>query len=170
MSADLRLSARDAKDLEILSAVLQDAVLKVGDIAYLKARRRFALVANRFVWEEAEKPRRKRAPFLRVRTGLHFEDVLGVQAHRIRRDDPDAVLELLAIRFEPEAPEDPENPAGHVELVFAGGGAIKLHVECLEAHLRDMGAPWPTKHKPEHPDVDEPGGAPGEEPGDGQAR
>ena len=139
----LRLLVADADDLTILSTVLQDSIAKVRDFAHFPARRRFAFVANRFVWEEAAD--KKGGPFARVRAGCHFDDVISVRHFKLRPDARDAVLELLAIRFEPAS-----DGAGVVLLDFAGGGAIRLEVESLNAQLADISAPWLTQAKPEH--------------------
>ncbi|OFW99973.1 MAG: hypothetical protein A3E78_04150 [Alphaproteobacteria bacterium RIFCSPHIGHO2_12_FULL_63_12] len=139
----LRLMVGDADDLKVLSAVLQDAIAKVGDFAHVPSQRRFAFVANRFVWEDAAD--KKRGPFARVRAGCHFDDVLAVRQMNLRPDAKDGVLNLLAIRFEPSA-----DGAGAVMFDFAGGGAIRLEVESLNAQLADMSEPWPARAKPAH--------------------
>jgi hypothetical protein len=139
----LKLLAMDDEDLAVLSAHVQDAVLKVADLVNLPKERRFAIGMNRFTWEKADGQRRN---FERRRAALTFDRVLSVQTSHIRRDQPEAVLELLAIGFEPEG----EAPAGHVMLYFAGGGAIRLAVECIEARLADLGTAWATRSKPSH--------------------
>jgi hypothetical protein len=80
-----------------------------------------------------------------VRTGLHFDGVLKVKAQKIKQDSKDVVLELLSVRFEPSA-----DGAGAVTLVFAGGAAIRLEVEMLDAEITDISEPWSTKNKPGH--------------------
>ena len=95
----LKLMAEDEEDLAILSAHLQDAVMRVGDLAYLPKSRRFAAFLNRFCWEGCP----ENSVGERTRSGLHFNNVLKVQAMNVRQDDPDAVVELLALRFEPKA-------------------------------------------------------------------
>jgi hypothetical protein len=139
----VRMFAEDADDLGVISALLQDAVAKVGDFAYLPKDRRFAFVANRFLWECAG-PKQKSAPG-RARAGCHFDDVLSAQQMRIRADAADAVLELLSIRFEPGA-----DGGGVILLDFAGGGAIRLDVESVNAQLSDIAGPWPTRLTPKH--------------------
>ena len=52
MSDYLRLKAETLEDLQILSAMLQDAAVKTTDIAYLPGTNRFALVTNRYRWEK----------------------------------------------------------------------------------------------------------------------
>ena len=139
----LRLMAGDTEDLGVLSACLQDAVAKLGDFAFIPAERRFAFVANRFVWECAGD--RKAGPFARVRAGAHFDDVIAAKFQHLRDDAKDAVVELLAIRFEPG-----EDGAGEIFLDFAGGGAVRLTVESINAYMSDMSDPWRTRAKPKH--------------------
>ena len=138
------LAAEDAEDLQVISAKLQDAIARVADLVWLPKARRFVALFNRFKWEAAEK---RRSGDLRVRSGLHFDGVLSVKSHKIMRGNPDAVLSLLAIRFAPRGAED---PGGTVELVFAGGGTVKLEVEYLDAELADMSGEWAARGRPEH--------------------
>lgn len=138
------LAAQDSEDLQIISACLQDAVARVKDLVWLPKARRFAALFNRFKWEDSE----TRREALRVRTGLSFETVLSAQSQNIRYDDPEAVLSLLAIRFDPAGSDD---PGGTVELVFSGGGAIRLQVECIEANLSDVSGEWAARGTPAHP-------------------
>jgi hypothetical protein len=145
----LKLAALDEEDLAIVSAHVQDAVALTGDLLWTPADHRFAMAMNRFAWEAAPVGRAK--TWQRRRSILHFDRVLSVKAQHIRRDSPDAVLELLAITFEPG-----EAPAGHVLLTFAGGGSMRLEVECIEAQLADLGAAWQTKALPAHDLSDQP--------------
>ena len=139
----LKLIALDSEDLRVLSCHLQDAVIRVGDMAYLKESLRFALIANRFDWEGAVST--DKGEFQRRRTGLRFERVKSAQVHAIDLKNKDLVLALLAVAFEPG-----DEPEGMLTLHFAGGGAIRLRVECIEAELRDLGAAWRTQRKPDH--------------------
>jgi hypothetical protein len=143
---DLKLIALDAEDLAVLSAHLQDAVVRVADMTFRKGEKRFAALLNRFDWEKAiDEPGRK--TFERRRAGLRFERVLKAKVSGIDLKDSKAVLSLLAIAFEPK-----DEPEGFVTLHFSGGPAIRLHVECIEAELKDLGAAWATRQKPEHGD------------------
>ncbi len=139
---ELTLAAEDAQDLEIISARLQDAVAPLKEIVWLPKARRFAALFNRFVWED----KRKNAN-LRVRSLLHFDDVLSVQAKQIKMGAPDAVVSLLAIEFAPKGGED---PGGTVTLVFSGGGTIRLEVECRAAGLTDVRSEWDARGHPAH--------------------
>jgi hypothetical protein len=137
----LRLLAEDEEDLKIISAHLQDAVMRIGDLAYLARHRRFAALVNRFCWEDCEEGNFG----VRVQAGLHFDGVLKVQSQNLRQDDPDAVAVLLAIEFTPET-----DGSGIIDLLFSGGGRIKLEVECIEATLRDITDPRPAVARPAH--------------------
>jgi hypothetical protein len=141
----LKLHALDAEDLALLSAHLQDALVRVGDIAFAPDKLRFALVASRFDWVAEAEGRLERR-----RTGLHFEAVTRVRQLGVARDRPDAVLSLLAVTFEPGH----SSPGGVARLVFAGGPEILLEVECVEAQLCDLGPRWAVAARPTH-DLDE---------------
>lgn len=139
----LRMLVETHEDLKVMSASFQDAVMKVGDIAYLKEARRFAFVTNRFVWECAAG--RRQGPFARVRAGAHFDDVLAVREQNVRTDAKDAIVELLSVRF-----DETEDGGGLITLDLAGGGAIELTVESLNAGMADMSEPWRTRSRPDH--------------------
>ena len=142
MKVGLTLAAEDAADLEVISARLQDAVAHLKDLVYLPKKRRFAAVFNRFRWEEDEKRGDQR-----IRSGLHFDGVLSVRSSKLKRGAPEAVVSLLAIRYTPKGGED---PGGTVELTFAGGGALKLEVEVIDAGLTDLGGVWAARGRPAH--------------------
>lgn len=146
---DLKLIALDADDLAVISAHLQDAVMTVGDLAYLPRERRFVALANRFDWMGAlREGASDKDGFNRRRAGIRFERVLGAQVQGVDLGDKSRVLSLLAISFDPSAA-----PEGHVTLHFAEGAAIRLHVECIEAGLSDLGAAWEADSKPQHPET-----------------
>jgi hypothetical protein len=133
---DLKLLALDSEDLEVVSATTQDAVVRVGDMGYAKSDRRFALLMNRYAWEDGD----SRGRGVRKRAALHFDRVNDVKVTGIDTNARDGVLELLTIAY----------TDGHVDLAFAGGGTVRLTVECLEARMQDLGAAWGAKARPEH--------------------
>lgn len=147
--ADLKLLAFDADDLAVVSAHLQDAVLQVADMAYQPSERRFVAIANRFDWAAATGADGDKPAMERRRTALRFERVLGAGLQGIDLKAKRQVLSLLAVQF-----EENDAPGGFVTLIFAGGGAIRLSVECIEAELRDLGAAWAARGQPAHPDKD----------------
>lgn len=139
----LKLIALDDEDLGILSAHLQDAILRAGDLVFLAKEKRFALAARRFDWEGAGIGLSRRRL-----SALHFDKVSAVRRLNINPNAKDATLSLLAITFAPN-----EAPAGQVTLQFSGGAAIRLDVDCIEAQLKDLGPMWETASKPGHPDA-----------------
>ena len=116
------------------------------DLAWLPRDRRFAMALKRFDWDAvAHNPANKE----RRRAVLRFEHVLSAKIQGLDLRAGDMVVSLLAIDFEETDP-----PGGVINLVFAGDGAIRLTVECIEGELRDLGASWKTKSTPHHAIVD----------------
>jgi hypothetical protein len=142
----LKLTALDADDLAVISAQMQDAIIRAGDIKYLRRASKLVIVANRFAWDEAGAGLQR--SHHRRRTGLQFARVQKVRAHHILQDDPDAILSLLAIGFETD-----DEPSGRIRLEFSGGGVLEITVECIEAALEDLGPVWETPHMPSHEGV-----------------
>ncbi len=144
--APLNLGALDADDLQVISSLAQDAVFPITEMKYARRQRRFALLINRFRWEDTGLGRH--APE-RVQAVLAFDLVLGVATQGIDRADKDLVLSLLSIAFEPG-----EDGAGDILLTLAGDGAIRLRVEAIEATLKDVTLPYtaPSKSAPRHDD------------------
>lgn len=145
----LKLAAFDAEDLAVISAAMQDAIVKTGEMTFLAAEKRFALVCNRFAWEvngERTKP-----PYERRRTGFQITRALRAELAGLDLSRPDDVLELLSISFEMN-----DEPAGIVLLAFSGGASVRVHVECLELAMSDLGGAWATDNLPQHPTGDVP--------------
>jgi len=137
MSHPLRLLAEDADDLAVISAALQDAVAKIGDITFDRTARSLTVAVNRYRWEKNGGER--------VRAGLQISSVLAVKARNIRQGAKEAVVDLLDLSFEAG-----EAPGGAIILTFAGGGDLRLEVECIDAVLADISLSWPTRAKPHH--------------------
>lgn len=138
----LRLRAEDVEDLKVVSAAVQDAVFLLQDLSFDKKSRRFVATLNRFRWERAK----RHGPFERIRAALSVEDALSVRSRNVRLGAPDSAGVLLHLAFEAA----PEPPAGALVLTLAGGGALRIEVECLDVALTDMGEPWLTPNRPDH--------------------
>ncbi|MBO6900261.1 MAG: DUF2948 family protein [Rhizobiaceae bacterium] len=139
----LRLVALDGEDLSIVSAHVQDAVTKVGEIKFDATDKQLVLPVNRYAWEKKRGLFSRRGE--RRRSVLHFKRVLGVRASGIDQSKGDTVLSLLAIEFAPS-----DAPAGTIELTFAGGAAMALDVEVIEVQLADVGGAWGAAARPRH--------------------
>lgn len=144
----LRLLAREADDLPVMSALLQDAVFSCGDMRLESPHRRFVALFNRFRWEDLEGARARHRPVERVRSLLVAEGVTGARSRGIDRSRGDQVLSLLALGWEPGA-----EGAGRLTLILAGDGAVALDVEALDLRLEDVTRPYraPSGRVPRHP-------------------
>ncbi|MFC7333160.1 DUF2948 family protein [Rhodocista pekingensis] len=154
MSGGLKLRACDEEDLKVVSAFLQDAIVPIGDTAFLPDEHRFVLIANRFRWETADgapagKAARRAAvgptpdedcPYERTNCAVRFDGVAKVSCRNLDRSDRTAMLSLLAI----------ERADGAVLLHFSGGACIRLETPALDCRLEDVGRPWPTSARPRH--------------------
>jgi len=134
----VKFVALDRDDLEVVSTHLQDALVKVADVMWRPQEKRLVVALSRFDWLSAEgtKPELRRC-----RAALRFE------RRNVNPAGKDAVLNLLAVEFSETDP-----PAGVVNLIFSGGGTLRLEVECLEAELADLGPSWPAGGRPIHVD------------------
>ena len=150
MAEKLKLIAHDAEDLQIISACLQDAICRVGDMAYQPATRRFAVIFNRFCWENLQSAkglRRLRRPrYKRIRTAIHFNTVGIVRRRGIDQFRPEQALNLLAI----DSAETTDKRM-QIRLLFAGGTEILLEAECVDCIMEDISAPWTVRTAPKHP-------------------
>jgi hypothetical protein len=150
----LRLAARSAEDLAVMSALSQDAVGRAGEVSWVPRRKRLTILLNRFRWEDRARAEREGRPYERVRSALLFDGVLAVRARGVDPADREAPLSLLRIAYEP----DEEGVGGRIVLSLSGGGEVAIDVECIEGCLKDLTRPWeaPSGHAPDHP-LDETG-------------
>ncbi len=170
----LKLRAHDIEDLRALATCLQDALVPVTDLAYLKAEKRFVMVANRFMWEGGAQTAPASAPvasepapefaradrgsdarfeeadggplYQRVNCTVCFDWVRNIRFRGLDLRRKDQLLNLLTIEADP----------GAVTLLFSGGGEIRLEVSDIRCHLEDLGEPWPTRWRPDHAEAGPP--------------
>ncbi len=147
--APLNIGAEDADDLQVISTLTQDAVFPVTEMSWRPSDRRFALLLNRFRWEDKDAATRRDRAFERVQSVLMFNSVLSVASQGIDRGEKDTILSLLSVDF--EAGED---GAGQIMLTLAGDGAVRLTVEAVDVALKDVTRPYqaPSGQAPHHPD------------------
>ena len=143
---NLKLIARTTEDLRVISAHLQDSIVKTSDIANLKKNRIFLMQLNRFMWEDVEKGVFRKNK--RIRTVLKFENILKVASKNVDQKKNDRFLDFLAI----ETIKMPDKNY-EMNLIFSGDVVLKLVAEAIEVTLDDQGSPWESKNKPEHKDL-----------------
>jgi hypothetical protein len=147
----IRLMAKDAEDLAIVASCLQDALVPLGEMRFLKEEKRFVMLVNRFRWEQAGdalKPEQRGdasygdvAPDQRINSGLCIDGVTAVRSRDIDRAKPAKFLSLMTIGL--------DGP-NRLNLLFSGGGTIQLEIESPSVFLQDFGEGWPTQWRPDH--------------------
>ncbi len=154
MTPPLKIIARDAEDLAVVSSCLQDSLIPLNEMRYLPRERRFIMVANRFRWERAVQPKHEPEPGAdasfdsdedfgarqRINAGICIDRVLAVRSRGIDRSKPDDFLSLLSVQLD----------GNKLLFQFAGGGVIQVEVEGLALYLSDLGKAWPTQWQPDH--------------------
>jgi len=147
--APLNLGALSGEDLQIISSLTQDAVFPVTEMKWQAKQYRFALLLNRFRWEDSDTATARGRAYERVQSLLVIDNVLSVASQGIDRNDKDVILSLLEVGF-----ESGEDGTGHVLLTLAGDGVLRLSVEALEVSLRDVTRPYqaPSGKVPGHGD------------------
>ena len=140
---NLKLIAKTDEDLRVISAHLQDSIVKTSDIANLKKNKIFLMQLNRFMWEDVEKGVFRKNK--RIRTVLKFENVLTASSKNVNQKKNDRFLDFLAI----ESSKMPDKNY-QMNLIFSGDIIIKLITEAIEVTLDDQGSPWESKSKPNH--------------------
>ena len=145
MNAPLRLRARTATDLDLLSGLLQDALICGADMTYEAENKRFVAVFNRFCWERdgalsEEEAGPSPEAYHRSHAGLVIDRVWAVQSKSIDLSDHKKLLNLLSVH----------HSEGQITLLFSGKAALRLKCKGVLAHLKDLGEAWPTKWRPHH--------------------
>ena len=140
--SNLKLICKNEEDLKVISAYLQDSVVVLKDVVFLKQNRSFVMVLNRFMWEDVEKGVFRKNK--RIRCAIRFEEVIKVKSKNINQRNKKKVLECLAIKC------NFLNGLYGIGIFFAGGSIITVVSEAIEVIMQDLGSPWDVKHMPEH--------------------
>jgi len=140
---NLKLIGKNQEDLKVVSAYLQDSIVTVQDIVFLKKNRTFIMLVNRFMWEDVEKGVFRKNK--RIRCAVKFENVLNVKSKNINQKNKNKFLECLAIKSIFDSDD-----IYKIKFFFAGNGAITINAETIELVMNDLGRPWDVKHFPKH--------------------
>ena len=140
---NLKLLGKNKEDLKVISAYLQDSILIVNDIVFLKQNRTFVMIVNRFMWEDVEKGIFRQNK--RIRCAVKFEEVIKVKSKNINQKNKNKPLECLAIKC-----SSIFDKTYKIKIFFAGNSIITIISEVIEVALHDLGKPWNVKHIPIH--------------------
>ena len=132
----LRLVAKDEADLEVVSTLLQDAIIAGADMHYDAQHDCFMIVANRFCWERPAladmNDSTGGAVHERALCGVRINHVTAVQKRRWPADWRDAFLNLLALKLVAM----PQQDGGcMMELSFSGGPSMRLTTKQIDIVL-----------------------------------
>jgi hypothetical protein len=136
MTEPLKLRAVTIDDLAVISAMAQDALVPLADMALFADESRFVIALNRFRWEDQPQP-------TRTHSLLTVQNVERAQTRRLDRSNRDRILNLLSLTFEEQS----------MIVAFSGGGTLRLHITALDCMLEDVGDPWPAQAVPTHQDI-----------------
>ena len=140
---NLKLLGKNQEDLKVISAYLQDSIVAVKDIVFLKKNKTFVMVVNRFMWEDVEKGIFRDNK--RIRCAVKFEEVSKVESKNINQKKQNKLLEYLAINCVLIYDETCK-----INIFFSGDSVITMIAEVIDVVLHDLGNPWNVKHIPKH--------------------
>ena len=140
---NLRLIGKNEEDLKVISAYLQDSVVVIRDIVFLKKNRTFIMIVNRFMWEDTERGVFRKSK--RIRCAVKFDEITKVESKNINQKNKNKPLECLAIECNAVL-----NNIYKTKIFFAGDGIITITAESIDVTLHDIGKPWNVKHTPIH--------------------
>jgi len=139
----LKLIGKNEKDLKVMSAYLQDSIILVKNIVFLKKNRIFVIILNRYMWEDVEKGVFRKNK--RIKCAVKFEDVINVKSQNINQKNKNKILEFLAVKCIKNL-----NEIYEIKIFFSGGSMISVFAETINIFLDDFGKPWNVKHAPMH--------------------
>ena len=139
----LKLIGKNQENLKVISAYLQDSIVVVNDMVFLKQNKTFIMIVNRFMWEDFEKGIFREVK--RIRCAVKFEEVLEVKSNNINQKNKKRSLEYLAIKCSSNIDE-----TYNIKIFFSGDSVITILSEAIEVFMRDLGKPWYVKHVPLH--------------------
>ena len=143
MTRKLARVARDGEDLEVISSILQDAVVPINEMTFVAEQNRFVFIASRFCRDDREKEAgTPQGVFERVSCAVRFDRVKAVKRQNLDPSRLTGMLSLLAIRSEAE----------YIDLIFSGGSTIRLIADEVACRIDDLDMRWPTRLKPDHPE------------------
>ena len=140
---NLKLLAKNQEDLKVISAYIQDSLVTIKNIVFLKKNRIFIMIIDRFMWENIDRDTLSEKK--RIRSAIKFDEVLKVKSKEINQKNLNKRFEFLAIKSRKILDNNYE-----VKIFFSGGSVITLILESIEIVMHDLGEAWNVKHIPTH--------------------
>ncbi|MDP9126908.1 MAG: DUF2948 family protein [Pseudomonadota bacterium] len=138
----LKLKAKATEDVQVISAVLQDAIAPVCDMLYRPEDRNFIMVVHRLRHESAGEICPER-----ICCAVNLRGVEAVQTYGIDLTKRSDMLDLLAIMPD----------ADGLQFIFAGGAKLRLQLDketgsrqAWSMIVEDFGGAWPASCTPCH--------------------
>lgn len=120
-----KIIANDPEGLQMISAFMAGAKVKIGNIKYLKTNKIFLLYADRSKIENGEENKK-------INSICKFEFIDHVRSKNIDQNNKELVLELIGINFL-------KNEKNYeIDLIFANNALIVLSTETIEVRLEDQ--------------------------------
>jgi hypothetical protein len=147
----LRLMAQDEADIEVVSALLQDAIIAGSDMHFDAQNACFLIVANRFCWERPALAEVNASSGGAVREralcGLRISHVVDVQKRCWPLDWRTAFFNILALKPVAVSQQD---KGCVMEFSFSGGPSLRLISQKIDLALGDLDDGRPTNLQPRH--------------------
>ena len=120
-----KIIAKSPDDLRFISACCYQAKVKVSDIKYLPKSKIFVILLERYSRETGEKKSK-------INSIIKFEFIESTKSKKIDQNNPDLILELLAIDV------FKKNFKYEIVLLFSNNKIINLNAEAIEITLEDQ--------------------------------
>ena len=120
-----KIIAKSTDDLQFISAFCHKAKVKISDIKYLPKNKIFIISLERYNRETEEKKNK-------INSIIKFEFIESIKSKKIDQNDPDLILELLAIDI------FKKNFKYEIVLLFSNNKIINLNAEVIEITLEDQ--------------------------------
>jgi hypothetical protein len=120
-----KIIAKSTDDLQFISACCHKAKVKISDIKYLPKNKIFIISLERYNRETEEKKNK-------INSIIKFEFIESTKSKKIDQNDPDLILELLAIDI------FKKNLKYEIVLLFSDNKIINLNAEVIEITLEDQ--------------------------------
>ena len=140
VKSSLKLAIKDQDDLLVLSSLLQDATVLIGDMGYDADRGQFMMVAARYCHDDQDGGTDVAEMGHRRLIGINFDQIKGLKRKGFSPHDSDDVLNLLAIQAEDD----------HIDMIFAGAAMLRLECDAIRVYAADLGEGWSTGFEPKH--------------------